>query len=114
MQFINLHKQYDLLKSEINERIHTVLDHGQYILGSEVTELEEKLADYVGVKHCIGVANGTDALMIAMMALHIKPGDEVITSPFTFIANGEMIALLAQNPYLSILMLTLTILMSVN
>lgn len=98
MQFNNLQKQYDLLKSAIHARIHTVLDHGQYILGPEVKELEEKLAAYVGVKNCIGVANGTDALMIAMMALQIQPGDEVITSPFTFIANAEMIALLGAKP----------------
>jgi UDP-2-acetamido-2-deoxy-ribo-hexuluronate aminotransferase len=98
MQFIDLQKQYYLLKSNINSRIETVLNHGQYILGPEVNELEETLAAYVGVKHCISVANGTDALMIAMMALGIKPGDEVITSPFTFIANGEMIALLGAKP----------------
>lgn len=98
MQFINLQEQYNRLKSEINKRIDAVLNHGQYILGPEVADLEKKLADYVGVKHCITVANGTDALMIAMMALGIKPQDEVITSPFTFIANAEMIALLGAKP----------------
>lgn len=98
MQFINLHKQYEHLKSEIEKRIQTVLNHGQYILGPEVQELEARLADYVGAKHCITVANGTDALMIAMMALGIKAGDEVITSPFSFIANAEMIALLGATP----------------
>lgn len=98
MQFIDLHRQYDQLKTDINSRINSVLNHGQYILGPEVKELEEKLAKYVGVQHCVTVANGTDALMIAMMALGIKPGDEVITSPFTFIANGEMIALLGAIP----------------
>lgn len=98
MQFINLRKQYDKLKPDINARINTVLEHGQYILGPEVKELEERLAAYVGVKHCVTVANGTDAMMIAMMALGIKPGDEVITSPFTFIANGETIKLLGAKP----------------
>ncbi len=98
VEFIDLKKQYEHLKLDINHRINTVLEHGQYILGPEVKELEEKLAFYVGVKHCITVANGTDALLIAMMALHIQPGDEIITSPFTFIANGEMIALLGAKP----------------
>lgn len=98
MQFNDLKKQYALLASDINTRINTVLNHGQYILGPEVAELEECLATYVGIKHCITVANGTDALMIAMMALEIKPGDEVITSPFSFIANAEMIALLGAKP----------------
>lgn len=98
MQFINLQKQYQLLKNDIDTRIQTVLDQGQYILGPEVTELETRLAEYVNAKHCISVANGTDALMIAMMALNIKPGDEVITTPFTFIANAEMIALLGALP----------------
>jgi len=98
MQFINLKKQYQILKANIETRINTVLEHGQYILGPEVSELEERLANYVGVNHCISVANGTDALMIAMMALNIQPGDEVITTPFTFIANGEMIALMGAVP----------------
>lgn len=98
MQFIDLKTQYKRLQESINQRMQKVLDHGQYIMGPEVAELEERLAQYVGVKHCIGVANGTDALMIAMMALGIKPGDEVITTPFTFIANGEMIRLLGAKP----------------
>jgi len=98
MEFIDLKKQYEHLKIDIHHRMNTVLEHGQYILGPEVKELEEKLASYVGVKHCITVANGTDALLIAMMALQIQPGDEIITSPFTFIANGEMIALLGAKP----------------
>jgi UDP-2-acetamido-2-deoxy-ribo-hexuluronate aminotransferase len=75
-----------------------VLDHGQYILGPEINELEKKLAAFVGVKHCITVGNGTDALLIAMMALGIGCGDEVITTPFTFIATGESIALLGAKP----------------
>lgn len=98
MQFIDLKTQYRKLEEKINQRIKTVLEHGQYIMGPEVAELEEALAAYVGVKHCIGVANGTDALMIAMMALGIQAGDEVITTPFTFIATGEMIALLGAKP----------------
>lgn len=98
MQFIDLRKQYDQLQSDIHTGINTVLNHGQYILGPEVKHLEEQLANYAGTKHCITVANGTDALMISLMALGIKPGDEVITSPFTFIANGEMIALLGAKP----------------
>ena len=75
-----------------------VLEHGKYIMGPEVKELEEKLAAYVGVKHCISVANGTDALMIAMMAIGIEPGDEVITTPFTFIATAETAAFLGAKP----------------
>lgn len=98
MEFINLQEQYKRLKTAIDANIHQVLEHGQFILGPEVNELEKKLADYVGVKHCITVANGTDALMIALMALGIQPGDEVITTPFTFIASGETIALLGAKP----------------
>jgi len=98
MQFINLQEQYKRLKTVIDTNLHQVLEHGQFILGPEVNELEKKLADYVGVKHCITVANGTDALMIALMAIGIQPGDEVITTPFSFIASGEMIALLGAKP----------------
>ena len=94
----NLKAQYARLKDPINARIQKVLDHGQYIMGPEVAELEQKLAKFVGVKHCIGVCDGTTAMMIAMMALEIKPGDEVITTPFTFIATGEMIALMGAKP----------------
>ena len=98
MEFIDLKTQYQQLKSVIDARIQTVLDHGRYIMGPEITELEQRLAEYVGVEHCIGVANGSDALMIAMMALDIGRDDEVITSPFTFIATAEMIALLGAKP----------------
>ncbi|WP_158751861.1 DegT/DnrJ/EryC1/StrS aminotransferase family protein [Acidobacterium sp. S8] len=98
MQFIDLKAQYRRLKQDIDSRIQKVLDHGQYILGPEVSELEAKLAARTGAKHCIGCASGTDALLLAMMALHIGPGDEVITSPFTFFATGEMIALLGALP----------------
>lgn len=96
--FIDLKAQYQALKPKIQERINRVLDHGQYIMGPEVIELEERLAKYVGVKHCISASSGTDTLLIAMMALGIKPGDEVITTPFTFIATGEMIVLLGAIP----------------
>ena len=98
MEFIDLKTQYQQHKSAIDARIHTVLDHGRYIMGPEVAELEQRLAAYVGVEHCIGVANGSDALMIAMMALGIGRDDEVITSPFTFIATAEMIAVLGAKP----------------
>jgi UDP-2-acetamido-2-deoxy-ribo-hexuluronate aminotransferase len=98
MQFIDLKTQYIELKSAIDARIRRVLDHGQYIMGPEVNELEERLAAYVGTRHCVAVASGTDALLIAMMSLGIEPGDEVITSPFTFIATAEMIAFLGAKP----------------
>jgi UDP-2-acetamido-2-deoxy-ribo-hexuluronate aminotransferase len=98
MQFIDLKAQYLQIKENVDKRIQQVLDHQRFIMGPEVQELEEKLADYVGVKHCIGVANGTDALQIAMMALGIKPGDEVITTPFSFIATAETIVLLGAKP----------------
>lgn len=98
MEFIDLKKQQSRIRNTIEQNIKKVLDHGQYILGPEVAELEERLADYVGVEHCIGVASGTDALQAAMMALEIGPGDEVITTPFTFIATGEMIVLLGAKP----------------
>jgi UDP-2-acetamido-2-deoxy-ribo-hexuluronate aminotransferase len=98
MDFIDLKTQYRRIQSSVNARIQKVLEHGQYVLGPECTELETQLAEYVGVKHCIGASSGTDTLLIAMMALDIKPGDEVITSPFTFIATGEMIALIGAKP----------------
>jgi UDP-2-acetamido-2-deoxy-ribo-hexuluronate aminotransferase len=98
MEFIDLKSQYQRLKSEIDAGIQRVLDHGQYILGPEVAELEEKLATYTGAKHCISVANGTDALQIAQMALGIGPGDEVITPGFTYIATAETVALLRAKP----------------
>jgi UDP-2-acetamido-2-deoxy-ribo-hexuluronate aminotransferase len=93
MDFIDLKTQYRRIQSQVNERIQTVLNHGQYILGAEHGELETRLAKFVGTTHCIGASSGTDTLLIALMALNIGPGDEVITSPFTFIATGEMIAL---------------------
>jgi UDP-2-acetamido-2-deoxy-ribo-hexuluronate aminotransferase len=105
MQFIDLKAQQHqrladgrMLRDAIDSRIAAVLDHGQYILGPEVGELEQQLAAYVGVRHCIAVASGTDALLIALMALGIKAGDEVITTPFSFIATAETIALLGAVP----------------
>jgi len=96
--FIDLKTQYKRIEDDVNQRIKKVLEHGQYILGPEVNELEQKLATYVGSKHCISVSSGTMALHIALMALDIGPGDEVITTPFTFIATAEVIALVGAKP----------------
>jgi len=98
MDFIDLKSQYRALRSDINARIQAVLDHGQYILGPEVLEFEKRLARYVNTAHCVTVASGTDALLIALMAQGIGPGDEVITSPFTFVATAEVIALVGAKP----------------
>lgn len=98
IEFIDLKAQQALIKEKIDAGIQRVLAHGQYILGPEVSELEEKLAAFVGVKYCISVANGTDALQIAQMALGIGPGDEVITPGFTYIATAETVALLGAKP----------------
>src|ERR671926_1980096 len=98
MEFTDLKTQYRAIKEDVDSRIRRVLEHGQYILGPEVRELEEKLAAYTGAKHCITVASGTEALLIALMALDIKPGDEVITTPFTFAATAEVIVLLGAKP----------------
>lgn len=98
LEFVDLKSQYAALKDKISERMQRVLDHGQYIMGSEVKELEDKLAAYTGAKHCITVASGTEALLIALMAIDLKPGDEVITTPFTFAATAEMISLLGGVP----------------
>jgi UDP-2-acetamido-2-deoxy-ribo-hexuluronate aminotransferase len=98
MEFVDLKTQYARYKSEIDNRIQAVLDHGRYIMGKEVEELEQRLADYVGVGHCIGVSSGTDALLVALMALGVGPGDEVITSAFSFFATGETIVLLGATP----------------
>ena len=98
MQFTDLKSQYAALKTSIDARIQRVLDHGQYIMGPEVKELEAALATFTGARHCITVASGTEALLIAMMALDLKPGDEVITTPFTFAATVETIVLLGARP----------------
>ena len=98
--FVDLKSQYAALRETINARIQRVLDHGQYIMGPEVKEMEDELAVYTGAKYCISVASGTEALLIALMALDLKPGDEVITTPFTFAATAEMIVLLGGVPVL--------------
>ncbi len=98
LEFIDLKTQYAALRDNINARMQRVLDHGQYIMGPEVRELEEKLAAFTGAKHCITVASGTEALLIALMALDLKPGDEVVTTPFTFAATAETIVLLGGVP----------------
>ncbi|WP_352297013.1 DegT/DnrJ/EryC1/StrS family aminotransferase [Pseudoalteromonas sp. 20-MNA-CIBAN-0454] len=98
MQFIDLAAQYQHLKTKIDARIKTVLDHGHYIMGPEVQELEEELAKYVGVKHAITCGNGTDALTLAMMVLDIKPGDAVFCPTFTFFATAEVIAFEGATP----------------
>jgi UDP-2-acetamido-2-deoxy-ribo-hexuluronate aminotransferase len=96
--FIDLKTQYQALKAQIQARIDAVLEHGEYIMGPEVKELEDKLAAYTGAKHCITVASGTEALLMSLMALDIKPGDEIITTPFTFVATAEVIVLLGAKP----------------
>lgn len=98
IEFIDLKAQYAALKSPINERIQRVLDHGQYIMGPEVRELEERLEAYTGASHCVTVASGTEALLISLMVLGVGPGDEVVTTPFTFVATAEVIALLGATP----------------
>lgn len=98
MRFIDLAAQQELIKDKLQANIQKVLAHGKYILGPEVHELEEKLAEYTGAKYCITCANGTDALQIALMALGIGPGDEVITPGFTYIATAETVALLGATP----------------
>jgi UDP-2-acetamido-2-deoxy-ribo-hexuluronate aminotransferase len=98
MDFIDLKTQYAALREPINARIQRVLEHGQYIMGPEVKELEDRLADWTGAKHCVAVASGTEALLVALMALGVKAGDEVVTTPFTFVATAEMIALIGAKP----------------
>ncbi len=98
MQFTDLKAQYAALKPDVDARIQRVLDHGQYIMGPEVSELERSLAAFTGSRHCVTVSSGTEALLIALMALGIGPGDEVITSPFTFAATGEVIVLVGAKP----------------
>ena len=98
MNFIDLSAQQKLVRENIDLNIKKVLDHGQYIMGPEVLLLEQLLAEHIGVKHCIGVSSGSDALLISMMAIGIGPGDEVITTPFTFVSTVEMIALLGAKP----------------
>jgi UDP-2-acetamido-2-deoxy-ribo-hexuluronate aminotransferase len=98
MQFIDLQQQYRLHQAEIDTRMRRVLEHGQYIMGPEITELESAIAAYVGVKHAITVASGTDSLEIALRALGVGPGDEVVTVPFTWISSAEVIGLVGAKP----------------
>lgn len=98
MQFIDLMSQQALIRDDLNRNIQAVLDHGQYIMGPEVTAMERVLAAYVGSAHCVAVSSGTDALLLALMALDVGRGDEVITTPFSFIATAEVIALLGAVP----------------
>jgi UDP-2-acetamido-2-deoxy-ribo-hexuluronate aminotransferase len=98
MEFIDLKSQYQASRELINGRIQAVLDHGQYIMGPEVAELEERLAAWSGARHCVTVSSGTEALLIALMALGVGPGDEVITTPFSFIATAEAIVLVGATP----------------
>jgi UDP-2-acetamido-2-deoxy-ribo-hexuluronate aminotransferase len=98
VEFTDLKAQYRALKADIDARIAAVLAHGQFIMGPEVRELEERLAAHSGARHCVSVASGTEALLIALMALGVGPGDEVVTTPFTFAATAEMIALLGAKP----------------
>ncbi len=98
MEFIDLHAQYLQLRDEINANIQKVLDHGKYIMGPEVFELEDQLADYVGVQHCITCANGTDALQMVLMAWNIKAGDAVFVPSFTFMSTAEVVSLQGATP----------------
>lgn len=98
IRMVDVVGQYLKIKSEIDEAVHRVLDSGQFILGPAVKEFETSAAQYLGVKHAIGCASGTDALQVAMMAIGIGPGDEVITTPFTFVATTETIVLLGAKP----------------
>lgn len=98
MEFIDLKAQYAELKESVDARIRDVLNHGRFILGPEVSELERRLEEQTGARHCLTVASGTEALLIALMALGVGPGDEVITTPFTFAATAEMIVLTGATP----------------
>lgn len=98
MQFIDLAEQQRRIRDKIDDRIRVVLDHGKYIMGPEVTELENRLSDFTGVSYAISCASGTDALLIALMAYDVGPGDAIFTSPFTFIATAEVISLLGATP----------------
>lgn len=98
MQFIDLVTQQKRIKQKLDDNIHRVLAHGKYIMGPEVLELEKQLADYVGTKHAIGCASGTDALLLALMTYGVEPGDAIFTTPFTFIATAEVISLLGATP----------------
>ena len=98
IQFVDLAAQQDRIRPELERNLHKILRHGHYVMGPEVTQLEHELANYVGVEHCISVSSGTDALLVALMAIGVGVGDEVVTSPFTFFATAEAITLLGARP----------------
>ena len=98
MDFIDLKYQQQRIKEKIDSKIQKVLAHGQYIMGPEVKELEDQLAEYAGVKNAVGCASGTDALLLALMAYGVGPGDAIFTTPFTFIATAEAVSLLGATP----------------
>jgi dTDP-4-amino-4,6-dideoxygalactose transaminase len=98
MQFIDLKRQYKEIENSVQRRIKTVLEHGNYILGPEIQELEQKLADYVGMKYCLTCSNGTDALLLPLMANKVGPGDAIFVPPFTFMATAEVVSLLGATP----------------
>ncbi|MDP6902864.1 MAG: DegT/DnrJ/EryC1/StrS family aminotransferase [Verrucomicrobiota bacterium] len=98
MEFIDLKTRLERIREKVDQRVAAVLDHGQFILGPEVYELEQTLASYVGTKYCVGVSSGTDSLLIALMALEVGSGDEVITVPYTWISTAEVIALTGARP----------------
>ena len=98
MEFLDLKTQQKRIRKPLEKRINKILDHGAYIMGPEVLELEEKLADYCGVKHAISCSSGTDALLIPLMAWGIGPGDAVFTTPFTYVATAEVISILGATP----------------
>ena len=98
MELIDLQKQYRELEREINARIKNVLEHGKYIMGPEVQQLEKELCDYTGAKYCLTCANGTDALQMALMALGIGPGDVVFVPSFTFMSTAEVVSLVGATP----------------
>jgi UDP-2-acetamido-2-deoxy-ribo-hexuluronate aminotransferase len=100
MEFIDLKTQQTRISKNIYDRIHNVLDHGQYIMGPEIAELESSLARFANTRHCISNSSGTDAIVLALMALGVEPGDEIITTPFTFFATGEVISILGAKPVL--------------
>ena len=98
MEFLDLKTQQKRIRKPLEKRINKILDHGAYIMGPEVFELEEKLANYCGVKHAISCSSGTDALLIPLMAWGIGPGDAVFTTPFTYVATAEVISILGATP----------------
>lgn len=98
MQFVDLKTQYHSIKNNVDKAINSVLNHGRYVMGPEIDQLESELASFIGAKYSVAVSSGTDALLLSLMALDIQPDDEIITSPFSFFATAEVIALLRAKP----------------